>query len=576
MGFSSNTLALFLPFVLTNHVTTTVKTTTHAFVPSSPVPLIRPAIRGRLDTELGYIKEGYDTGIGPDFLKKQKTAGGPVPRPRRRRKTWGEINIEDPDDDIIDAVVIDEHYVVSSKPKRHTAPSPTSTERKPFLDDTTATGADAVAVDDVVDRLKRELHSNPQADVIPVGFHPDVVEKFREELHPVSPPDVIPVDSYPSERRGGGGTATNRPGIWNHPDARTIQGGGSVRTWPIDASGVENTQVLLRAERGCPLRAQIDVWNGPGHAPMKMAVYCADSQPFSCIIPTPARTSLHQSIGIKNSGPMEFPFKALVIPDVDSAMARREREEEEEAQQQQHRSHQYQQEQNRYNSVNPNNFQVATQSTKPKPPASGLGLFAESLRSLGNLRRIDGSTPVDYVSSGGGKLKNEEAFGFGADVDSVQVLIETNGLSCQARIEVTFDDDDDDETIQQVVELSIEDGKERPFFAVLDTPWKRPKTVTVINLDPYSAFQITACVEPYTIRGDKDDEDDGEYGDGSVTVDAAGVDVDDDDDDDRYTFPDITIPATDIDYDFDEDFFFATREEPLEATATTTAAPHQG
>jgi len=539
MRFSSNTLALFF-LVLTNHAATTTKTTTNAFVPLPPLQHPLPTDRERPNTELGYIKEGYDTGIGPDFLKKQKTAGGPAPRPRRRRKPVAVINIEDPDDDIIDAVVIDEHYVVSSKPKRTAKPTTTttvedSTERKPFLDDATATGGDAVAVDDVVERLKRELYSNSPEDVIPVGFDPEVVENLKREVRSTGP-----------------------PGIWNNPDANTIQG-GSLQTWSIDASEVDHAQVLLQAPRDSPLRAQIDVWNGPGHSPMKMAVYCAsDAQPFSCIVPTPGFNSAHQSISVKNSGPIEFPFKALIVPDIDSAMARREREQRQtQSQQSQHHySHQYQQQQNRYNSVNPNHFDFVPKSTKPKPPASGLGLFAESLRSLGDLRRIDGSSPVDYVSSGRSNLNNEEVFGFEEDVDSLQVLIETNGLSCQARIEVTYDDDIDG-SIQQVVELSIEDGKERPFFAVLNTPWNSPTTVKVVNLDQYSAFPITACVEPHTIRCSTDNKDD----DCCTTVDAASFeDNDEDDNENEYTFPDISIPAIDIDYEFDEEFFFATRD----------------
>ncbi len=475
---SSNALALF--------VSLTASST--AFVPRIPTPQVPK-------TTLNYIKEGYDTGIGPDFLKKQQVnRPGPV-----------DDTIND-DAVIVDAVVVEEDFHVRSSPKR--------------------SSRNAVNVDDVVENTRKHLYQNNPTDLFP-------------DMHQETTPP---------------------PSIFDTTTSKTIQG-GSLRTWSMEVPEVDHAQVLLKNFDGNPLHAQIDVWDGPDRAPMKLAVYCSNTveNPFSCIIPTPGISK--QSIGIKNAGPLEFPIEAVVVADVEAVKAQRERQKEQNA----HRySNQHQQSMNGvgfYDSIHPNSPDVIRGGSKPKPTV-GFGLFAESLRSLGDLRKIEGTSPVDYAMDG--QTNNEEIFSFEKNVDSVQVLIETNGLACQARIEVTYDCNNNnqycDDEIQQVVELQIEDGKERPFFAVIETPMRCPSKVRVVNLDPYSAFSISACVEPYTI-GDGNDDD--EYSNGmnranDLNIIDASIDEDVEDYDDSYfSVPDITIPATEADYDFDEAFFFA-------------------
>jgi hypothetical protein len=417
------------------------------------------------------------------------------------------------------------------------------------LDDQTGSYDNVIGVDDIVEKMKREMSTKNPADIFP-------------DLHEETTPP---------------------PSIWDSTATKIIQG-GSLRTWSITAPEVDHTQVLLKNDDGNPLHAQIDVWDGPGHAPMKLAVYCANTshQPFSCVIPTPSCNK--QSIGIKNSGPLEFPIEAVVIADVESVMAQREQQQHQQqyGQHQQHQTHHYSQQHQQnnrgfYDSLDPTPYSQQRQQqqffnptdarldeSKPKPK-SGFGLFAESLRSLGDLRRIDGSSPVDYASPNDpNRMNNEEVWEFKRNVDSVQVLIETNGLSCRARIEVTYDSNNDysSDEIQQVVELDIEDGKQRPFFAVIDTPMRCPSAVRIVNLDPYSAFPITACVEPYTIGFDDYDdfEDDLNYNHHHRPNDMEFIDANVEEpflEDVYYPVPDITIPATDVDYEFDEDFFFA-------------------
>ena len=462
---SSNALALF--FCIS-------ATTTDAFIP-------RISMQPAPKTALGYIKEGYDTGIGPDFLKKQKVRPSPV-----------ETNIDDDDAVLVDAELVDDVYEVKVRPDR-------------FYGNNL----------NVEDATKRNLHQNKPSDLFP--------DRHEETTPP--------------------------PSIFDTTTSKTIQG-GSLRTWSMEVPEVDHAQVLLKNFDGNPLHAQIDVWDGPDRAPMKLAVYCSNTahNPFSCVIPTPGISK--QSIGIKNSGPLEFPIEAVVVADVEAVKAQREHQQ----QQIGCYSNQHQQSQNGvgfYNSIDPN-----AQNVKKSKPTVGFGLFAESLRALGDVRKIEGASPVDYAVRG--QKNNEEAFSFERNVDSVQVLIETNGLACQARIEVTYDRTHNqycDDEIQQVVELQIEDGKERPFFAVIETPLNCPSTVRITNLDSYSAFPISACVEPYTIGEDRDDEEG--YTPRANDLDIIDASIEEDDDFETYSVPDITIPATEADYDFDEEFFFA-------------------
>ena len=462
------------------------------------------------ESSLYYIQEGYDTGIGPDFLKKKKG----IPRPV-------EQDNDNAEEVVIDAVIVEENVRNTRFTNRRSKKTSSTTTSKNF-------NAERVAT-----QTKRKLFNNNPADIFP-------------DLYETKPP----------------------PSVFDTTSAKIIQG-GSLRTWSMEVPEVDHAQVLLRNFDGNPLHAQIDVWDGPDRAPVKLAVYCANTKmnPFSCVIPTPGISK--QSIGIKNAGPLEFPIEAVVIADVEAVKAQRAHQH-----LQSYGQHQYSQQQmqnqhgSMYNSVNPNPIDANLGASKPKPTA-GFGLFAESLRSLGDMRKIDGSSPVDFAIKG--QKNNEEAFHFEKNVDSIQVLIETSGLACQARIEVTYDRNHNtysDDEIQQVVELQIEDGKERPFFAVIETPLKCPSTVRIVNLDPYSAFPLSACAEPYTIGEDDGTEEEPSGYNQENDLDIIDASIEEDQEDfDVYSVPDITIPATDADYDFDEDFFFANWTCTQEATA---------
>jgi hypothetical protein len=195
-------------------------------------------------------------------------------------------------------------------------------------------------------------------------------------------------------------------------------------------------QVLLKSE-GRPVHANVELWQGPDNTPMKMGVYVEDGslRTFSAVIETPGAQN---AIAIRNTGQMEFPMSACVEADVEYAVR------------------------------------------------NGVGL--ENIVQ----KLADMSTPATVQ---GGAVRT---YPFDPTVESVQIMLTTDGRPLNARIEMLQGPNNK----KQVIDLYIEDGRARPFFMIFETPGSG-NVVRIVNTATVE-FPLFASVEPYMMKSASD------------------------------------------------------------------------
>jgi hypothetical protein len=98
--------------------------------------------------------------------------------------------------------------------------------------------------------------------------------------------------------------------------APTVVQGNSLRTFP--ASNSERVQILLKTD-GRPLSSRVELWHGPDYLPFKLGVYLEDGSlsPFNAVVETPYANT----VAVYNTGNLEFPLRAAVVPDRDNSLS---------------------------------------------------------------------------------------------------------------------------------------------------------------------------------------------------------------------------------------------------------------
>lgn len=292
----------------------------------------------------------------------------------------------------------------------------------------------------------------PEPEVI---ANPYDFTSFREEDEKLI--DAIPTVATPVPRSSGAITLATDPvvvpaievtDIWETDAPETIQG-ASLKTWDFNSEHLDAVQVLLKTE-GRPLKADIELWQGE-NAPQKISVYSenGETRPLSAFVATPYQG--HTAVAVKNSGEGEFPMKACVEADL-------------------HQNGNY---------------------LAGNGPANGNQLAKYTLQQLWKNAKPktvqgDGATYVVPLES---------------NIQRVQILITSEKNPINARIEIL----EGPNNVKQVMEISTEDGKARPFFCVLDLPDPvLTNVMRVVNTGPFE-FPIECRIEPFKVEDKLED-----------------------------------------------------------------------
>ena len=222
--------------------------------------------------------------------------------------------------------------------------------------------------------------------------------------------------------------------------------GSSIKTWAFTSKNQMDRVLLEMSTTGRPLEAKIELWEGPDNKPQKIRAWSEDGAEY------PLRTlvelpSKQNTLAVKNTGPnFEFPLSARVS-DGDTLG-----------------------------------------SSDFSNPVS-----AQRLWDYGG----------EMVNIQGGAI---DTFKFGDETVSVQIVLQTMGLPLCARLELSQGPNNN----KQVIDLYTEDGLDRPFYAIIETPGSG-NVIRIVNTATME-YPLTCSVDPYSVEpGFDDDEADGNW-----------------------------------------------------------------
>jgi hypothetical protein len=218
-------------------------------------------------------------------------------------------------------------------------------------------------------------------------------------------------------------------------------------------------EVVLQTN-GHPLEANLEVWDGPNNIPESVKVWSQDGAryPFTSVVNNrPGSTT-----SVRNTGPQAFPFEAGVRAGTLASTA-----------------------QNFGLGVGANNlyenYGIGTMSDQTR-----LGFSSSSYNNFG--RAAASAFPAGRTIQGDGAL---ETYTIEPNVGSVLITAHSEGTPIKAIVELWQGPG----TARQIAEVYTQDGLDRPFSAVLETPGDGC-TIAIRNVGAM-AFPMRASVEPY-------------------------------------------------------------------------------
>lgn len=214
--------------------------------------------------------------------------------------------------------------------------------------------------------------------------------------------------------------------------------GDSLRTF-TNAPYASQHHVSLTTD-GRPLDTEVELWEGPNHAPTRLNVYSEDGyrHPFHATVGSYGRNGYSKVTSVRNTGPIEFPVAASV-----------------------------------------------SSSNGPQSYGSGRSVHP-TFAGMADPSWYT-STSQGMTIQGDGSLKT---FSFGPGVDRVEVTLISQGMPIYATIELWGVGNH----IKTIADLYNENGYDRPFTAAVELG-SHGGTVAVRNTGPM-AYPLTARVEP--------------------------------------------------------------------------------